>query len=77
MEVRYCLEMKNPKRFFAIDLYNQISKYKANMIDLGDKVYITGVAPYYSFSLILERCLTFGVVECEIGKERSEYKAPE
>lgn len=77
MVVRYCLEMKNPKRFFAIDLYNRIRPFGANLIDLGNKVYIVGVAPYNTFCAVLEQCLTFGVVECEIGKERSVQKSPD
>ena len=70
MEVRYCLEMKNPKKFFAIDLYNRIKQYKANLIDLGDIIYITGVASFYNFTMVLDQCLAYGVVSCEVGVDQ-------
>lgn len=67
--VRFCLEMKNKRKFYSIDLWNRIKDYKPNLIDLDDRIYVTGVAPYLSFSKILEACVAFGVVECEVGPE--------
>lgn len=67
--VRFCLELKNKRKFYSIELWHRIEQYKLNLIDLDDKIYITGVTPYSSFSKILEACLAFGVVECEIGSE--------
>lgn len=72
MTARYCLEMKSPN-FYGIDLYNKIKPLKANMIDCGKHIYITGVAPYEQFSTVLEICLSFGVVECEVGIEKPRH----
>lgn len=67
--VRFCLELKSKHKVQSIALWHFIEQYQPNLIDLGDKIYVTGVAPYSSFSKILEACLAFGVVECEIGSE--------
>lgn len=69
MVLRYCLEIRSKKRFNTRDLYDEIKMHNANLIDLGKHVYVTGVAPYYSFCAVLEKCLAYGVVECEVGEK--------
>lgn len=71
MEVRYCLEIKFKKKFDTFALYKKIEPFKARLIDIGTHVYVTGAAPYSTFSSVLEACIPFGVVECEVGRPRS------
>ena len=75
MSVRFCIEMKNKKKFFSIDLWNRINNSSVNMIDLGDRVFVTGVTSHRAFCDVLLACLMFGVVECEVGIEKNEHKA--
>lgn len=70
--MRYCLEIKRTN-FFAVDLYNRIKQYKAHLIDLDTRVYITGVASYENFAAILRECVAYGVVQCEVGTERRRW----
>ena len=78
MEVRYCLEIRFKEKFTSIELYNRIKQYKANMIDLSDKIYVTGVAPYCSYCAVVEQCLQYGVIDSEVGIEKQRrHKASE
>ena len=68
MEVRFCAEIKTKlAKGQAKELYDRIKVYDANVIDLGNQVYITGKMSYPSFSAVLYECLAYGVVDCEVG----------
>ena len=70
MIVRFVAEMKKMAKGQSRELYDKIEKYGVNLIDLGDLVYITGKVPFQQLSAVLYECLSFGVVECEVGEER-------
>ena len=68
MEVRFCAEMKSKlAKGQAKELYDRIRVYDANVIDLGNQVYITGKMSYPSFSAVLYECLQLGLVNVEVG----------
>lgn len=68
--VRFCLEMKNKRKFYSIDLWNRINNSDVNLIDLGERIYVTGVLAPQDFYDVMSACLEFGVVECEVGYDK-------
>lgn len=73
MMIRFCIVMIDKlSNLQTKELYYKIKAYKANLTDLGDKVYITGRMSYANFCLVLYECLQFGDVDCEAGIKDGE-----